>query len=226
MRRRPTEKIAISRSETTTLMFSASRARSIVRLKLCAFLAALLLTLSACRQHHFTATVFEDVEPAPPVRGQNYDGSTFELAHLKGDTVLLFFGYTFCPDVCPLTMMELAEAKRALARDAPALAAGLQLVFVTIDPQRDRLARIEPYVKAFHPQFYGVRVPETALDALKPAYGLFVEPPDGSSLADDYYLLDHTSRVFLIDRKGNWLGLFSSEVTADELAADLKALLR
>ena len=226
MRRRPAAGIVDSRMETATPKRSRSRASLQFRLKLCAFLAVPLLTFTACRQHNFSATIFEDVEPAPPIRGHNYDGSPFELAHLKGDSVLLFFGYTFCPDVCPLTMLELAEAKLALAREAPAIAASLQLVFVTIDPRRDNLARIEPYVKAFHPQFFGVRVPETALDALKPAYGLFVEPPDGSSLADDFYLLDHTSRVFLIDRKGNWLGLFSAEVTAEELTADLKALLR
>ena len=219
-------RIVIDRPKTATLKRSAFPVTPRIRLKLGAFLAVLLLTTSACRQHQFTATVFEDAEPAPEIRGQNYDGTPFELSQLKGGPVLLFFGYTFCPDICPLTMMELAEAKRALARDAPALAAGLQLVFVTIDPLRDNLARIEPYVKAFHPQFYGVYVPETALDVLKPAYGLFVEPPKGSSLADDYYLLDHTSRVFLIDRKGNWLGLFSAEATAEELTADLKVLLR
>ncbi len=226
MRRRPTQRIAENGIKTATLKRSASRASLQIRLKICAFLAVPLLTFTACRQHDFTATVFEEVEPAPPVWGQNYDGSPFELVHLKGGPVLLFFGYTFCPDVCPLTMLELAEAKLTLARKAPALAAGLQLVFVTIDPQRDSLARIEPYVKAFHPQFFGVRVSETALDALKLAYGLFVEPPEGSSIDDDYYLLDHTSRVFLIDREGNWLGLFSAEVTAEELTADLKALLR
>lgn len=226
MQRRTTARIVIDRPKTATLNRSVFPVSSRIRLKLGAFLAVLLLTTAACRQHQFTATVFEDAEPAPEIRGRNYDGTPFELAKLKGGPVLLFFGYTFCPDVCPMTMMELAEAKRALARDAPALAAGLQLVFVTIDPQRDNLARIEPYVKAFHPQFYGVHLPETALDALRPAYGLFVEPPEGSSLSDDYYLLDHTSRVFLIDRKGNWLGLFSAEVTAEELTDDLKALLR
>ncbi len=226
MQRPPSERIVLNWIQTTTLKRSVSRALPKIRLDLCAVLAVLLLTLTACRQHHYSGTVFEDVEPAPPIQGQNYDGTPFQLAHLKDGPVLLFFGYTFCPDVCPLTMMEMAEAKLALARDAPAIAAGLQLVFVTLDPQRDNLARIEPYVKAFHPQFIGVRVTETALDALKTAYGLFVEPPEGSSLADDYYLLDHTSRVFLIDREGNWLGLFSAEVTAEELTADLKALLR
>ncbi len=205
-----------------------SRARCAFRLRLTPgiLLAALLFLCAACSQHEITGTVFEDVEPAAPILGENYDGSRFNLANLKGDPVLLFFGYTFCPDVCPLTMMELAAAKRALEEDAPVLASDLQVVFVSIDPQRDNLARLEPYVLAFHPQFYGVRVPENELEALKLAYGLYVEPPEGQSLSDEYYLLDHTSRVFLIDREGNWLGLFSADVTAQELTADLKALLR
>ena len=189
-------------------------------------LAMLLLLLAACSQHEFTGTVFDEFEPATPIRGQNFDGSPFALADLKGDPVLLFFGYTFCPDVCPLTMIELAAAKRALEEDAPALAADLQVVFVSIDPQRDNLARLEPYVLAFHPQFYGVRVQEDELEALRPAYGLYSEPAEGQSLADEYYLLDHSSGVYLIDREGNWLGLFRADVTAEELTADLKALLR
>ena len=65
-------------------------------------LAVLLLLLAACSQHEFTGTVFDEVEPAAPIRGQNFDGSPFALADLKGDPILLFFGYTFCPDVCPV----------------------------------------------------------------------------------------------------------------------------
>ena len=189
-------------------------------------LAVLLLLCAACGRPEFAATVFEEVEPAAPIRGENYDGSRFDLADLKGDAVLLFFGYTFCPDVCPLTMMELAAAQRALEEDAPALAAALQVVFISVDPQRDNLARLEPYVLAFHPKFYGVRVAQNELDALRSAYGLYANPAQGQSLADEFYLLDHTSGVYLIDRKGNWLGLFNADVTADELTADLKALLR
>ena len=189
-------------------------------------LLALLFLFAACGRHEFAATVFEDSQPAEPIRGENYDGSPFDLADLEGDTILLFFGYTFCPDVCPLTLLEMAEAKRALEADAPALAADLQVVFVSIDPQRDNLARLEPYVNAFHPQFYGVRVPARELDAIKPAYGLYVVVAEGQSVADDYYLLDHTSGVYLIDRDGNWQGLFRADVTAEELTADLKELLR
>ncbi|MDE0197547.1 MAG: SCO family protein [Caldilineaceae bacterium] len=194
-----------------------------------AFATALFLAVflgAACRQHQYTGTVFEDPNPASPIRGQNYDGAPFDLAQLIGDPVLLFFGYTFCPDICPLTMMELAAAKEALERKAPALGADLKVVFVSVDPQRDSPARLEPYIHAFDSRFFGVRVPENELEALKKGYGLYTGPAEGHSLDDEYYLLDHTSRVFLIDREGNWRALFGADVTAEALAADLQELIR
>ncbi len=181
---------------------------------------------AACGQHQYTGTIFEEANPAAPIRGQNYDGAPFNLAQLLGDPVLLFFGYTFCPDVCPLTMIELAAAKGALEKEAPVLGADLKVVFVSVDPQRDSLDRIEPYILAFDPRFFGVRVPETELDVLKQGYGLYTGAAEGHSTDDEYYLLDHTSRIFLIDREGNWRALFSADVTAEALAADLQELLR
>lgn len=191
----------------------------------CLLLLAVFL-YAACARHQFTGTVFEENRPAAPIRGQNYDGAPFVLADLKGFPVLLFFGYTFCPDICPLTMMEIASAQRSLEQQAPALAADLKVVFVSVDPQRDTLGRLEPYIHAFDPRFYGVRVEEDELDLLKPAYGLYTEAAEGHSLSDDYYLLDHTSRVFLVDREGYWRALFSADVTSQALAADLQALFR
>ncbi len=188
------------------------------------FLALFLCV--ACRQHQYAGTVFEDANPASPIRGQNYDGAPFDLAQLIGDPVLLFFGYTFCPDICPLTMIELAGAKKALEMKTPALGADLKVVFVSVDPQRDSLARLQPYILAFDPRFFAVRVPESDLESLKQGYGLYTGPPEGHSIDDEYYLLDHTSRVFLIDREGNWRALFSADVTAEALAADLQELLR
>ena len=190
------------------------------------FLLLAVFLCAACTRHQYTGTVFEEDQPAAPIRGQNYDGAPFELADLKGFPVLLFFGYTFCPDICPLTMMEIAAAQRALEQQDPALAADLKVVFVSVDPQRDTLARLEPYIHAFDPRFYGVRVEDAELDLLKPAYGLYTEAAEGHSLSDDYYLLDHTSRVFLVDREGYWRALFSADVTAQALAADLRALFR
>lgn len=211
-------------SQPAALMSSASRRRS--SLALPTVLCMVVFFCAACGPHQYSGTVFEEASPASPIRGQNYDGTPFDLADLIGDPVLLFFGYTFCPDICPLTMMELTAAKKALEKESPALGAELKVVFVSVDPQRDSLARLEPYIHAFDTRFFGVRVPETELEALKQGYGLYTGPAEGHSLDDEYYLLDHTSKVFLIDREGNWRALFSADVTAEALAEDLQELLR
>lgn len=190
------------------------------------FLLILLFLLNACGRHVFTGTVFADPRPAALIYGENYDGAPFDLADLKGTAVLLFFGYTFCPDICPLTLTELATAKRTLERDMPDLAADIQVVFVSVDPQRDHLARLQPYVQAFHPNFYGVRVSAKDLEILKPAYGLYTGVQEGQSTSDEFYFVDHTSRVYFINRDGNWQALFQADVTAEDLIADLKVLLR
>ena len=204
----------------------ASPSKRRLSLVLPTVLCLVVFLCAACGPHRYTGTVFEEASPASPIRGQNYDGTPFDLADMIGDPVLLFFGYTFCPDICPLTMMELVAAKKALEKESPALGADLKVVFVSVDPQRDNLARLEPYIHAFDTRFFGVRVPETDLEALKQGYGLYTGPAEGHSLDDEYYLLDHTSRVFLIDREGNWRALFSADVTAEALAADLQELLR
>ena len=112
----------------------------------------------------------------PEIRGQNYDGTPFELSQLKGGPVPPVFRLHLLPRHMPPDNDGAGRGQTGLGQGCPRPRRRLQLVFVTIDPLRDNLARIEPYVKAFHPQFYGVYVPETALDVLKPAYGLFVEP--------------------------------------------------
>ena len=189
-------------------------------------LCVMVFLITACGRHEYAGTVFEEANLAAPIRGQNYDGAPFDLAQLVGDPVLLFFGYTYCPDICPLTMLELTAAKETLEKEAPALGSDLKVVFVSVDPQRDSLARLEPYILAFDPRFFAVRVPESELEALKKGYGLYTGAAEGHSLDDEYYLLDHTSRIFLIDREGNWRALFSADVTSEVLAADLKELLR
>ncbi len=223
---RPTAPVLEQRNEMCSTAGRGSQREPLRSLAILFLLSVTGFLIAACRQHGYAGTVFEEANPAAPIRGQNYDGAAFELAELIGDPVLLFFGYTFCPDICPLTMLELASAKKTLEREAPALGSDLKVVFVSVDPKRDSLARLEPYILAFDPRFYAVRVPETELEAVKQGYGLYTGAAEGHSLDDEYYLLDHTSRIFLIDREGNWRALFSADVTSEALAADLKELLR
>lgn len=114
--------------------------------------------------------------------------------------VLLFFGYTFCSDVCPLTLAEMKAVVAELGEDAKNVA----VVFVSTDPERDTPERLAPYMQAFDPSFYGVNVPLEALDAVKKDYGVYAEKRflENSQSTTDY-LIDHTGWTYLIDGVGN-----------------------
>ena len=194
-------------------------------------LSMFLVTVSVCSlvdSIKYTGTIFEEANPAAPIRGQNYDGAPFDLAQLIGDPVLLFFGYTFCPDVCPLTMIELAAAKRSTGIERGPRPRGRSKGRIrlrrppTRQPRHESSHTFSPLIPgSFGSSCTGNRTgcPSNRATACTPA------PPEGHSTDDEYYLLDHTSRIFLIDREGNWRALFSADVTAEALAADLQELL-
>jgi protein SCO1/2 len=140
---------------------------------------------------------------------------------------LIFFGYTFCPDVCPLTLANVAQAYKQLEIESAALVEDLNIVFVTIDPERDTPERLAEYVPLFNPNFHGVYIPADELSPVKSAYGVYAEKsdlPQGQTAAG--YLMDHTSGVYVVDRQGNLRALFRHDTDPQALAADLQALLK
>lgn len=192
-------------------------------------LALLLLLglLGGCApKHTFTGLVFDDLQPAGDIIGTSHTGEPFALTDLRGQVVLVFFGYTFCPDVCPTTLAEVAGAMRIIAEEDPKATESLAALFVTIDPERDTVERLAQYVPAFHPKIVGVVVEPSLLDAVKSSFGVYAEKSDVSQSSAAGYLMDHTAGVYVIDRKGNLLALFSHDTPADMLAADLKLLLK
>ncbi len=126
---------------------------------------------------------------------RNQDGRPFSLAALRGREVALFFGYTHCPDVCPTVLATLALVARRLGP-----ASRLQVVFVTVDPQRDTTSRMKRFVDLFDPHFLGVTGDADALGTLYRSFGVWtarLPNPDGAG-----YLLAHESGVVLIDAAG------------------------
>lgn len=189
-------------------------------------LLALCLLAGCAPRHTFTGMVFEDLQPAGKLRGSSHTGEAFDLADLRGKSVLIFFGYTFCPDVCPMTLLEMGGAMRILAEDDPKALDGLAALFVTIDPERDSAERLAEYLPAFHPALTGVIIEPTELEAVKSAFGVYAAKSDHSHSGGADYLMDHTSGVYFIDGQGNFAALFSHDIPADALAADLKVLLK
>lgn len=181
-------------------------------------LAAFVFVLAACgRQHAFQGTLYDPVIPAPALEGIGSDGQPFEIGDLRGKVVLLFFGYTFCPDICPMTLSEMIQVYEKLGDKAQ----DVVVLFASLDPERDTPERLGDYVQAFHPDFLGVHIPADRLEDVKKAYGVFSEKrvvdPNESAAG---YLIDHTGWVYVIDPEGNMREVFSLDATPEQIAGD------
>lgn len=170
----------------------------------------------------FRGTMYaEPYPPAPEMELTRADGASFRLSELRGEIVMLFFGYTSCPDVCPTTMAELKQALEKLGEED---AKQVQVLFVTVDPARDTPERVQEYVDHFNTDFIGLSGTEAELAAVWSDYGVFRQVVNETSAAG--YLVDHTARVTLIDEQGNLRLSYAFDTPVDNIVHDLKLLLR
>ena len=147
-------------------------------------------------------------------------GQPRTLADFKGKVVVVFFGYTQCPDVCPTTMAELAQVKKSLGADGDKL----QGVFVTIDPERDTPEILKSYMASFDPSFVALRgTPEQTQAAAAKEFKVFYAKVPGKTPGS--YTMDHTAGLHVSTRKGNPRLFERYGGGAEALAADIKALL-
>jgi protein SCO1 len=163
----------------------------------------------------------EPYPPAPDIQLARDNGTQFRLGEARGKIVLLFFGYTSCPDICPTT---LAELKMALDKIGETDAKNVQVIFVTVDPERDTPQRVQEYVNHFHKDFVGLSGSESELSQIWNQYGVFRQVVDGTSAAG--YLVDHTARVTLIDQDGNLRVSYGFETPVEDIVHDLKLFLQ
>jgi protein SCO1/2 len=162
------------------------------------------------------------IEPPQPVADftlQSADGPV-SLSDFRGKFVLLYFGYTYCPDVCPATLSTL---DKALAR-AGDVADKFQVVFISVDPNRDNPKRLAEYARFFNPAFIGITGSREEIDRVTQTFGIYYRLNDDKSKED--YTVDHTSRIIVIDPEGNMRLLWSHEVSDIDIAADLKTLTK
>ena len=164
------------------------------------------------------------VEPYP-VAGEieltRADGSVFKLSEERGGVVLLFFGYTSCPDVCPTT---LADMKLAIEALKPAEAEQIKVIFITVDPARDTPERVQEYVDHFSTSFIGLSGEESELTTVWSDYGIFREVMESESATG--YLVNHTARILLIDRNGDLRISFPYDAPVEDIIHDLKLALK
>jgi protein SCO1/2 len=166
--------------------------------------------------------------PARPlgVTGQEFalastQGGTFTHDDLRGTPSLVFFGYTFCPDVCPTTLAETTAWRAQLGLSAQ----DLRIIFVTVDPARDTLDVVKGYVEGYDPSIIGLVGDEAQTEAIKAAFGAFGERAEGFAADDPYYLVDHTAMTYLIGADGAFEGTVAYEEAQDTALAKVKRLV-
>jgi protein SCO1/2 len=148
------------------------------------------------------------------------NGKPFSSDKLKGKPTLIYFGYAFCPDVCPTSLLLMETAVEQLGPDA---SKKVNLVFITIDPERDTPELIKGYVENFSPTFIGLTgTPEQIAQAAR-AYRVYYQKRPGKD--GDPYLMDHSSIVYVLDRNGRFVTHFTHEAKAEAIAKAVQRLL-
>ncbi|CAN5705157.1 SCO family protein [soil metagenome] len=141
------------------------------------------------------------------------------LSDFRGDLVVMYFGYTNCPDFCPATLSKLAKVREQLGDDA----GDVQVLMITVDPERDNPARLHQYMSAFDPSFVGLTGDEESIRAVTSQFGIFFQSQPGSDATG--YLVDHTTTLVVVDQNGRQRLFLPYDLTIDQVVNDLENLL-
>ena len=180
----------------------------------------LVINFSIDKDYEYHGVVYQDPKPAPSINLPGTSGD-FDLADQTGKVVLLFFGYTSCPDVCPSTLSDMKQVVSSLGENA----SEVQVVFITVDPSRDSLEKLSEYVTLFNEDFIGLTGELADLEAIYGAYGVIREIDDSSeSFAG--YLVNHTSRLYLIDTETRLFMTYGFGSDPGSISADIAHILK
>lgn len=163
------------------------------------------------------------IEPPLPISDfqlTDQNGADFHLSDLKGHLVLAFFGYTYCPDVCPITLAEFVQVKDNLAQQADRV----RFVFITVDPQRDTPEVLAKHLRNFDSQFIGLTGTEDMLTKVWSQFGVYreIRQAEGSQ----NYLVDHTARIYVLDSDLNLILTYPYDIGMRSLLEDVRHLLK
>ncbi len=159
-------------------------------------------------------------QEVPSVVLSGSDGQTHTLADFRGKVTVVFFGYTHCPDVCPMTASTIARARSMLGDQADRV----QFVLISVDPERDTPERLASYLEKYDPSFLGLTGDEAAIRQLATTFGVYYAKVESSSALG--YLVDHTASSFVLDRDGRLRAVLPFGLTPEQVASDLRTLLR
>lgn len=190
--------------------------------------------LSAEELRELGALVYDQPVALQPFSLRDHRGQEFSQTDLLGGWTLIFFGFTSCPDICPLTLTELSQFYQALPADG--YGSDTRVVMVSVDPERDTTQRLADYMSSFHPDFVGVNGPYADIAAL--ARQLFIShspPPPQAAAQDahaghaeaqapDEYLIDHSGNILIINPEGMYYGFFEPAIQDRELTLAYEAI--
>ncbi len=179
------------------------------------------LPVSATEQAALKSGTFDPPRAAPEFTLPASTGKEFKLDSQRGKVVVLGFGFSHCPDVCPVTLAVLAQARKQLGE----LAEQMQVVYVTVDPERDTPERLREYLASFDQSFIGVSGAPAQLKKLREAYGILAARAENKD-APDGYVVHHSTYIYLIDRTGLLRALVPFGKPAADIAHDIKILLQ
>jgi protein SCO1 len=183
-------------------------------------LTAVAGTLVFARPHAFNGSLYDPPLPAEDFALTDQRGQIFRLSENEGNIVLMFFGYSNCPDVCPVTLSDFKKIKAELGPKEERV----RFVFITTDPERDTPERLREYLGFFDPAIIGLTGSRSELEKVWDAYGVYQAKVETGSSSG--YMVDHTSLVYLIDSDNNFRMTFSFGTEARAMAGDIAELLK
>ncbi|HEY4998675.1 MAG TPA: SCO family protein [Usitatibacter sp.] len=189
-----------------------------------AAIACSALSLAACNPLAGSGTPFQgiDVTGSPmgkELRLTDHNGQPRSLEDFRGKVVVVTFGYTQCPDVCPTTLSDLSSAVKKLGPDA----SRVQVLFVTVDPKRDKPELLREYVPAFNPAFLGLYGDDAATKKATNEFKVYAQERPGKT--PESYTVDHTAQTFVFDKEGRLRLVESFGATPEAMASDFRILL-
>lgn len=177
----------------------------------------MLLASVACSSptHEWHGTLYQPPKPAPEIQKPELD---FTRSENRGVITLLYFGYTYCPDVCPATVATIAQVFNQLDASPDVM----QFMMISVDPERESPEALDAYMHRFHADFRGLWIERPQLELIMASYGVIAEREPSEN--PENYLITHTARVFLIDQEGNLRAHYPFGTTPDEFIEDLRFL--
>jgi len=172
------------------------------------------------KPYTYRGSLIDPAVEAPDFTLKSSQGGEYHLKSRSGNYILIFFGYTYCPDVCPATLFEMRQIKQKLNDKAD----NIDFVFITVDPDRDIQEQLSKYLASFDESFYGLTGSTEELTKVWKDYGVYreIQPVDNFS----GYLVDHTSRLYLINSNNELLMTYLFETSLEDIVSDLNYLMK